>query len=235
MEMGSWGCEIVHLKCPAVLGAAFESPDLVGDVRFWGALIALSLVADFSPLFYQQTPQLLLCTGRMWKTQNWNFSTQYPTQALWLQYRQNPFFQAHHIDSIMTALSPIFSRSLKCLLCFLPKSTAIKDEGHISCTLLYLQRHSAPLFPLLSRLDTFLEIQWFSFIVCQGFLAKEIRALERVGAHPNFSQTCALVQNVCSQTTKHRGHLRTGNIAKGTPQSRTNHVRWMKQKSCWKA
>lgn len=51
MEMGNWDGEVLHLKCPAVLGVAFESPDLVGDVRFWGTLIALSLVVDFSPLF----------------------------------------------------------------------------------------------------------------------------------------------------------------------------------------
>lgn len=70
MEMGSWDSEILHLKCPAVLGVAFESPDLVGVVMFWGTLIALSLVADLSPLFYKQTPQLALCSGRIWKTRS---------------------------------------------------------------------------------------------------------------------------------------------------------------------
>lgn len=32
---------------------------------------------------------------------------------------------------------------------FLPKTMGVKDEGHVSCTLLYLQRHAIPLFSLI--------------------------------------------------------------------------------------
>lgn len=179
MEMGNWDSEILHLKCPAVLGVSFESPDLVGDARFCGTSIALSPVADFSPLFYKADS-----TAHIMHRQDME-NTELVSLCPASHTSPAAAVQTESIFPGSIALiqpwrpRPPSSPGPYCIFCehFLPISTTEKDGGHISCALSYLQRHSKPLFPWLSRLGTVLENTVVSFfVVCQGFLTGEIRA-----------------------------------------------------------
>lgn len=120
MEMGNWDGEVLHLKCPAVLGVAFESPDLVGDVRFWGTLIALSLVVDFSPLFLPTDSTA--CIVHRQDMEN-TVRISLPSiihKPCGCSTDRIHFSKQHHMDRIMTAPSTIFSRSPKHLLWMFP-------------------------------------------------------------------------------------------------------------------
>lgn len=169
MEMGNWDGEILHLKCPAVLGVAFESPDLVGDVRFWGTLIALSLVADFCPLFYRL--HSLHCAQAGYGKHRVRISLPSIThKPCGCSTDRIHFSKQQHIDSTMTAPPTVFSVSLKHLLwTFPPKVHSSKRWRSCKVHFVYLQSHSKPLLPWLSKLDTFLVNTVVFFHCVSGF------------------------------------------------------------------
>lgn len=237
MEMGNWDSEILHLKCPAVLGVSFESPDLVGDGRFCGTLIALGPVADFSPLFYKAVPAAHI--GHRQDMENTGLVCLCPAS------HTSPAAAAQTKSIFPGSITliqpwrpcPPSSPGPYCICCehFVPTATMGKDGGHVSYGFPYLQKHSKPLFPWLSRQDTFFgEYSGFLFCCVPGFPYWGSQAITRGWYTSKCLPNLHSGHKVCTQTHKLRGHLRTGNIAKGTPHSRTNHAHRMRQKSCWK-
>lgn len=166
MEMENWDSEILHLKCPAVLGVSFESHDFIWDMRFCGPLVALSPVAVFSLLFYKSRLHSLHC-ARIWKIQ---------LVSLCPAPHSSPVGAAQ-IESIFpgtialiqpSRLHPPSSPGPYWIGCehFFPTSAIGKDRSHVSCVLPYLQRHTKPCSPVYPDWTPFLRIQWFRSLLC---------------------------------------------------------------------
>ena len=135
MEMGNWDSEILHLRCPAVLGVSFESPDLVGDARFCGTLIALSPVADFPPLSYKADSTAHVVHRQGMENIAVGSLPSITREPCGCTTDKSCFSQQHHTDPTTTTLSTVFSRPLLHLLWTFPPNVHNRERwtSHKSC------------------------------------------------------------------------------------------------------